>query len=405
MAKAQSSRLRTTNTGSSSLKAALYDVAAPAPRLVLAAKVERIGLDDGHACLTTAHGEMLFDEHKNVPDHRAALLFLLDGLRHTEYHESPCAVGHRVVHGGRRHSEPHIITDELLEELRLLIPIDPAHLPQAIEAIETVGDSYPTVLQVACFDTAFHRHMPRVAQIYPLPQRFEEAGVLRYGFHGISYESIMEQLRCLDPAAYAGRVVIAHLGNGASMAAVKGGKSVDTTMGFTPTGGLMMGTRAGDLDPGVVLHLLDLEGGNAGALSDLLNKKAGLIGLSGLSADMQDLLEQESSSSQAADAVDLFCYQARKFLGALVTTLGGLDVLAFTAGIGEHAAPIRERICDGLNYLGIELDPQRNQNNRRSISADGSSVRVLVLPTDEDLMIAGHTQRLMAEAGGLHVPV
>jgi acetate kinase len=404
MAKAQASRLLTINTGSSSLKAALYDVAV-APRLVLAAKVERIGLGDGHACLTTAQGEMLFDEHKNVPDHRAGLLFLLDGLRHTEYHESPRAVGHRVVHGGRRHSEPHIITDELLEELRLLIPIDPAHLPQAIEAIETVGDSYPTVPQVACFDTAFHRRMPRVAQIYPLPQRFEEAGVLRYGFHGLSYESIMEQLRCLDPAAYAGRVVIAHLGNGASMAAVKGGKSVDTTMGFTPTGGLMMGTRAGDLDPGVVLHLLDLEGGNAGALSDLLNKKAGLIGLSGLSADMQDLLEQESSSSQAADAVDLFCYQARKFLGALVTTLGGLDVLAFTAGIGEHAAPIRERICDGLNYLGIQLDPQRNQNNSRSISADGSSVRVLVLPTDEDLMIAGHTQRLIAEAGGLHVPV
>jgi acetate kinase len=372
---------------------------------VLSAKIERIGLEEGHARLEKTGGEALLDEHRVFSDHRAALMFLLDGLEDLGCLRGLEAVGHRVVHGGRNHSEPELVGEALMKELRLLIPIDPAHLPQAIDAIDTIAGAYPSVPQVACFDTAFHRHMPRVAQIYPLPPRFEAAGVLRYGFHGLSYESILEKLGEVDTTALEKRVVVAHLGNGASMAAIKGGRSIDTTMGFTPTGGLVMGTRAGDLDPGVVLQLLESEGGNVNTVRDLLNKESGLVGVSELSADMHDLLARESTNPRAKDAIDLFCYQATKFLGALTTALKGLDVLVFTGGIGEHAGPIRERICHGLEYLGIQLDPERNRKNAPIISRDASPVTVRVLPSEEDLMIARHTQRLIAEVGGINVSI
>jgi acetate kinase len=283
------------------------------------------------------------------------------------------------------------VTADLLATLRSLIPVDPEHLPQAIAAIEGLSDALPAVPQVACFDTAFHRTMPRVAQTYALPRRYTDAGVVRYGFHGLSYEYVVERLRTIDPSAARGRVVIAHLGNGASMAAIRDGRSVDTTMGFSPTGGLVMSTRPGDLDPGVVIYLqreagLTLE--NAGRV---LNKEAGLLAVSTTSADMQDLLAREESDPRAAEAIALFCYTARKSLGALAAVLAGLDALIFTGGIGEHAAPVRARICAGVEFLGIHIDDDRNAANASLISPDTGPVAVRVIRTDEDLMIARHT--------------
>lgn len=389
-------RLLTINTGSSSLKAAVYEMGRPA-RVTLSATVERIGLHAGHVHIRDAAGVSLLDEPRDFPDHHSAILLLLQCLERYGYQESLKAIGHRVVHGGRRYGDPQPVTDELLTVLRTLIPIDPMHLPQAIDAIDAVRHALPAVHQVACFDTAFHRRMPHVAQMYALPDHFEDAGVMRYGFHGLSCESIMEQLHTGDPVAVAGRVVIAHLGNGASMTAVRGGIGIDTTMGFTPTGGLVMGTRSGDLDPGVVVYLLSSGLVRVDALSDLVNRQAGLLGVSGLSADMHDLLADEASNQRAAEAVDLFCYQAKKYLGGLVAVLGGLDTLIFTGGMGEHADAIRERICDGLDSMGIRVDGERNREHRPIISPDNNPVTVRVMATDEDLVIARHTARIVRE--------
>ncbi len=258
---------------------------------------------------------------------------------------------------------------------------------------------YPNLPQVACFDTAFHRDMPRVAQLFPIPRQLSDAGIIRYGFHGLSYEYIMQELRARAPKEAEGRVIIAHLGNGASMAAVRGGVGVDTTMGFTPTGGLMMGMRTGDLDPGLLLHLLSERQLTPAALTEMINRQSGLLGVSQVSADMRDLLHRSATEPHAAEAVDLFCYLAKKFVGALAAALGGLDTLVFTGGIGEHAAFIRARICAGLEFLGIEIDAERNQEQASVVSSHGSRVAVRVIKTDEDLMIARHTRRLvLAEA-------
>lgn len=240
--------------------------------------------------------------------------------------------------------------------------------------------------------------MPRIAQIYPLPRRFADEGVVRYGFHGLSYEYIIQELRAVAPEEAEGRVLIAHLGNGASMAAVRGGIGFDTTMGFTPAGGLMMGTRPGDLDPGVLLYLLAERGMTPAAVNELVNRQAGLLGVSGTGADMRDLLERESTDRYAAEAVALFCYQAKKYLGALAAALGGLDTLVFTGGIGEHAASVRLRICEGLDFLGIRLDPRRNEARAAVISREGSWATVRVMQTDEDLMIARHTRELIEKS-------
>jgi acetate kinase len=280
-----------------------------------------------------------------------------------------------------------------------LVPLAPDHLPQAIRAIHATGRTYPALPQVACFDTAFHRHMPAIAQRYALPREIVNSGVVRYGFHGLSYEYIMHQLRATAPAEAGGRVIIAHLGNGASMAAVRAGVSVETTMGFTPAGGLVMGTRSGDLDPGVMLYLMRERSMTPGALNILVNQQAGLIAVSGTTSDMRDLLEHEASDPDAAEAIDLFCYQARKFVGALAAVLGGLDVLVFTGGIGEHAAPVRARICQGLDFLGIRIDAARNAAHAAVISQDGGRVTVRVMSTDEDLMIARHTRQVLTHGG------
>ncbi|GAC1540294.1 MAG: hypothetical protein NVS2B7_12470 [Herpetosiphon sp.] len=296
-----------------------------------------------------------------------------------------------------------MLTPDLLAALEPLVALAPEHLPQALHAMHVMLQAYPTLPQVVCFDTAFHRQLPRVAQLFALPRRYAEAGVLRYGFHGLSYEFIMQALQVLDSAAAQGRIIIAHLGNGASMAAVRAGVGIDTTMGFTPTGGLVMGTRSGDLDPGVLLYLLQAEGLTAGELNTLVNQQAGLLGLSALSGDMQELLRHEATDPHAAEAIALFCYQAKKFLGGLVATLGGLDTLVFTGGVGEHAASIRARICAGLEGFGIQLDLQRNATDQPIISHADSSVIVRVVPTDEDRMIARHTHRLIAMEGVAHV--
>lgn len=394
-------QLLTVNTGSSSLKAGLYHM-DETERLDVSAAVERIGLPGSRLQIADAHGTALAEHAGDLPDHAAAVRALLAWLRDDlRGGAPPDAVGHRVVHGGRAYSAPHLVSAEVVATLRQLVPLDPDHLPQALDAIEAVGRAYPAVPQVACFDSAFHRHMPHVARMYALPRELGDAGVLRYGFHGLSYESIMHQLRAADGAAATGRVIVAHLGNGASMAAVREGKGVDTTMGFTPSGGLVMGTRTGDLDPGVPLYLLGARGLDAAGLSTLVNRQAGLLGVSGVSADMRDLLARERDNPHAAEAVALFCYQARKFLGALTAALGGLDTLVFTAGIGEHAAPVRARICAGLEFLGIDLDPRRNAEHAPVISRAGARVTVRVMKTDEDLMIARHTQRLIAQ-GGAH---
>jgi acetate kinase len=387
-------QILTINTGSSSLKVALYAAGRDETR-ILSSEVERIGVPGGRFRLTDAHGATLVDQGGDLPDHGAALGVALAGLRRFRPELDLDAAGHRVVHGGIHYSEPQRVTPELIATLRRLIPIAPDHMPQAVQAIQAAVEAYPGLPQVACFDTAFHRHMPRTAQLYPLPRYLADEGVVRYGFHGLSYESILRELRALAPREAEGRVVIAHLGNGASMAAVRGGIGIDTTMGFTPAGGLMMGTRPGDLDPGVLLYLLVERGMTPAAANELVNQKAGLLGVSGIGADMRDLLGKEATDAQAAEAITLFCYQAKKYLGALVAVLGGLDTLVFTGGIGEHAPSVRLRICEGLDFLGIRIDPDRNTAHAPAISREGGPVTVRVLRTDEDLMIARHTRELL----------
>jgi acetate kinase len=376
----------TINSGSSSLKFSLFEVKSE--RLLLHGAVERIGLGGG---VFRVKGTV--EEHRDFPDHDAALdrlfVFLRGGAPELGM------AGHRVVYGGRDYTRPHKVTPELMKALRALIPFAPEHLPHEIKAMEAVGRVNPGLPQYCCFDTAFHCAGPEIAKQLPIPRDLWREGVVRYGFHGLSYAYIMQELaREAGAEAARGRVIVAHLGNGASMAAVKGGEPVDTTMGFTPAGGLMMGTRSGDLDPGVLLYLQEEKEHSPQAVRDIVNRRSGLLGVSGISSDMQDLLTRESSDSRAAEAVALYCYQAKKFLGAMAATLGGLDTLIFTAGIGENAAPVRERICHNLEFLGIRLHPARNLRNEAIVSCPDGKVTVRVMKTDEDLMIARHAREL-----------
>jgi acetate kinase len=391
----------TINSGSSSVKVALYRMERP-ETLALSGSIERIGLKGGSFHLVNGQGESVVDRHLDLPDHDAALTTLFEWLQdHGALGQAIDAVGHRVVHGGTKYSQPHLVSSELIAALKEFIPLAPAHLPHEIEAIQAVAQCCPDLPQVACFDTAFHRHMPDVVQMYALPRHLRYAGVIRYGFHGLSYEYILRELRVeAGPDAADGRVIVAHLGNGASMAAVRHGKGIDTTMGFTPTGGLVMSTRSGDLDPGVVLYLIEERGMSPAAVDEMLNEHAGLVGVSGLSSSMKDLLARADEDFHAAEAVSLFCYQAKKFLGALTAALGGLDTLVFTAGIGENAPAVRGRICDGLEFLGIRLDPERNDANAPVISRDGTPVTVRVMHTNEALMIARHTRDVISQQKG-----
>jgi len=306
------------------------------------------------------------------------------------------AVGHRVVHGGPKYSEPQRITAEMVEELHRLSPFDPDHLPEEILLTEAFHHRFPELPQVACFDTAFHHDLPQVARLLPIPRRYEAQGVRRYGFHGLSYAFLMGELARLDGAeAEQGRVVLAHLGNGASMAAVRNGKSIDTSMAFTPTAGLVMSTRSGDLDPGLAPYLARTEQMTGKQFHEMVNHQSGLLGISETSSDMVDLLARGVDDTRAAEAVALFCYQAKKWIGSFAAALGGLDTLVFAGGIGENAPLIRERICDGLGFLGIELDQKRNAENAPLISSDTGRVKVRVIRTDEEIVIARSVIRLL----------
>jgi acetate kinase len=295
-----------------------------------------------------------------------------------------------------QHTEPELVTQELLDELHRIRPYDPDHLPHEIELIEAFRQRHPKLLQVACFDTAFHRTMPRVAKLLPLPRRFDAKGVQRYGFHGLSYAYLLEELaRVAGAQAAQARVILAHLGNGASLVAVHGGKSIDTSMGFTPTAGLPMSTRSGDLDPGLAPYLERTEQMTTPQFYKMVNHESGLLGISETSPDMRDLLARETEDVRAAEAVALFCYQAKKWIGAYAAALGGLDTLVFAGGIGENAPPVRARICQGLGFLGIELSGMHNAKNAAVISTDPSPVAVRVIRTDEELMIARSVCRML----------
>jgi acetate kinase len=378
-----SAPILTVNLGSSSLKAGLYG-AAPPHELLAAAHLDRIGLPEGRLTTTEADGRPALDRAVQVGDHAAAVRTLLEWFDRRPASIQPGVVAHRIVHGGR-FTDPELITSDLVAELRQYSNIDPQHMPPVLDAIDQISRHYRGVPQVAAFDTAFHARMPAVAQLYPLPRRFRDQGVRRYGFHGLSCESVMDTLGTPDD-----RLVIAHLGNGASLTAVHHGRSVDTTMGFSPAGGIVMGSRTGDLDPGVLLYALRRNGMNADALTRLVNREGGLTGISETSSDMRDLLAREASDPRAADAIALFCYSARKALGGLVAVLGGLDTLVFTGGIGEHAASIRERIVSGLGGFGISIDRTRNDAPAPVISPEGSPVVVRVVPSDEDRVLARH---------------
>ena len=382
------------NGGSSSIRFVLYDMSAPLRRL-LAGKVDRVGLSGTTLAAEDASGQRLDIRTIDGVDRASAVRALLDWLEMQPAFASVRAVGHRVVHG-MAHSEPEPITAALLGELHRITPYDPEHLPLEIELIEAVHQRYPALPQVACFDTAFHRTMPRVASLLPIPRRYEAAGVRRYGFHGLSYEFLMEELvRLEDPAAENGRVILAHLGNGASLAAVRDGRSIDTSMGFTPASGLMMGSRSGDVDPGLVSYLARAEHMSATQFQDMVNHASGLLGVSETSSDLRDLLAVELEDVRAAEAVALFCYQARKWIGSFGAALGGLDTLVFAGGIGENSAVVRQRICTGLSFLGIELSQDRNARHASLISTDAGRVAVRVIRTDEELMIARSVKRTL----------
>ncbi len=382
-----SSNILTINGGSSSIRFALFET-GPTLERRLHGKIERIGLSSPELSFDNAQTQSRERLGIDAGDHRAAAHVLLDWLERQPGCASLRAIGHRVVYG-MQHSAPEPITDELLAQLHRFEPYDPDHLPSEIHLIEAFRQRYPQRLQVACFDTAFHHGMPRVARMLPIPRRYEAMGVQRYGFHGLSYAYLMtELLRLGDPAARHGRVILAHLGNGASMAAVRDGQSIDTSMGFTPASGLPMSTRSGDLDPGVVGHLARAENMSVARFQQLVNHESGLLGVSGLSSDVRDLLAQEADDVRAAEALALFCYQAKKCIGAYAAALGGLDAVVFAGGIGENAPPIRERICTGLGFLGIEIDRQRNADSAALISPDAARVRLRVLRTDEERMIA-----------------
>jgi acetate kinase len=330
-----------------------------------------------------------FSQAVNAPDHAAAVGVLMDWMQKLSGRDAVAAIGHRVVHGGPKYYKPQRITDEMIEELHRLSAFDPDHMPEEILLAEAFRRQFPDLPQVACFDTAFHHDMPRVAQMLAIPRRYEAQGVRRYGFHGLSYEFLVGELARLAGTETAqGRVILAHLGSGASLAAVRDGKSVDTSMSFTPASGVPMSTRSGDLDPGLISYLARTEKMSAKQFDEMVNFQSGLLGISETSSDMHDLLDRETQDARTAEAVALFCYQVKKWVGAFAAALGGLDTLVFAGGIGENAPAVRARICNGLGFLGIELEEKQNTANEDVISAATSRVAVRVIPTDEERVIA-----------------
>ena len=380
-------RILTINAGSSSIKFAVFE--SGSFRRTLSGRIEGIGSSESVLAVDAGGSAPSRKERIEVPDPSRANERLIDWLKAEDALEGVAAVGHRVVHGGVRLLEHRRVTPELVAELEENRDLDPAHLPQEIALIRTFGRALPGVAQVACLDTAFHRDLPRVAQLLPIPRRYLNDGVRRLGFHGLSYTYLMGELRRAAGDAVAhGRVVLAHLGSGASLAAVRGGRPIDTSMAFTAAAGLVMGTRTGDLDPGLLLHLMRLEGGTAASMEKFVNERCGLLGVSGSTSDMKALLSMRDRDSRAADAVGLFCYQAAKWIGAFAAALGGLETLVFSGGIGERSAAVRREICSRLEFLDVAVDAASNETHGAVISDARSAVSVRVIPTDEEIVIA-----------------
>jgi len=386
--KPANSSILTINGGSSSIKFALFEAGESLQR-ILAGGIERIGLSQTTLRVKGLNPADNFSRPVKAPDYAVAVSALMDWIEERLGRDALNAVGHRVVHGGPKYSKPQRITAEMIAELHQISPFDPEHMPEEILLIEAFQRRFPELPQVACFDTAFHHDLPRVAQLLPIPRRYEEQGVRRYGFHGLSYEFLMKELvRVAGTEAAQGRVVLLHLGNGASLAAVRDGKPVDTSMSFTPTAGVPMSTRSGDLDPGLFWYLVRTENMSAKQFNEMVNFQSGLLGMSETSSDMRDLLGLETQDVRAAEAVALFCYQIKKWIGAFAAALGGLDTLVFSGGIGENAPKVRTRICCGMEFLGIAIEEKQNASNEGVISAANGRVTVRVIRTDEELTIA-----------------
>ena len=399
------SSVLTLNAGSSSLKFALFHFAGRQTEITRG-KLDGIGKPDAKLALKNSSSNEESETRVDATRSSALLDSILNALSSFAQLETLAGVGHRVVHGGPRFNSPQRVTAELIRELQALTPLDPEHLPAEIELIEVIQKRAPALPQIVCFDTAFHHALPRVAQLLPLPRRYFEAGVRRYGFHGLSYQFLMEELERLgSPVAKKGRVVLAHLGNGASMAAVRDGKCIDTSMSFTPTAGLVMSSRTGDLDPSLAAYLARTEKMTAGQFNHMINHDSGLLGVSQISADMRVLLEREKSDPGAADAVSLFCYEAKKRLGAYAAALGGIDALVFAGGIGENCPEIRGRICEGLEFIGLQLDQSQNEKNNSLISGANSRVAVRVLRTDEEIVIARSVGAILKQKSVIHTEI
>lgn len=382
----------TINAGSSSIKFALYENGDNLQQ-ILSGKIERIGLKN--ASFTLKQNDKKTNENIDASSFHNAIKSLIDWFEKQDWFNDVKAIGHRIVHG-MQHTKAEIISDDLLNELNKISSYDPDHLPAEINIIQTIQKKFPQLLQVAGFDTAFHTTIPAVAKTFAIPKRYFDEGIQRYGFHGISYSYLMQQLSKQNADEAKGKIILAHLGNGASIAAVKDGKCIDTSMGFTPAGGIMMSTRSGDLDPGIAWFLMQKKI-DAKSFNDLINHQSGLLGISGLSSDMSDLLQQEKTNKDAALAVDIFCYQIIKYIGAYVAALNGLDVLVFSGGIGENASVIRSRICYAFQYINLFIDQQKNNNNELVISNNQSKIKVYVIPTNEELMIAETTYNILQQ--------
>jgi acetate kinase len=393
----QRHRILTMNRGSATLKSTLYEIGVRNQAL-LSISVAYSGTTSARLKITDASGATLLDSSVRGRDSNAALEAIFAWLDKHQYLSGLQAAGHRLVHGGARYTEPQRVTPKFLSALKKLVPLDPDHLPAAIKGIQFVARKFPKLAQVACFDTAFHSPLPTVAKMYALPRRLYDANIRRYGFHGLSFEYIVGELRKLDAKLAAGCVIIAHLGSGASIVALQNGNSTDTSMGFTPLEGLVMSARSGDVDPGLLLYLLAQKKMSAKAAAALLNKQSGLLGVSTTTGDMRALLEKAKQDPHAAEAIDLFCYRAKKYIGAYAAALGGLDALIFTGGIGERAPAIREKICSGLEFLGIRLDAAQNAANAQVISTTASRVNIRVIQTNEDLMIVQHVLSVLGQS-------
>lgn len=383
------------NAGSSSVKFAMFQTGG-ASQQILKGGIDRIG-PNAVLHVSSPDPAQSISQSVAAPDHIAAVSVLIDWIKTRDEGKALAAIGHRVVHGGPDYNAPLIVTQALLEKMRRLTPLDPQHMPQTIALIEAFARHYPDLPQVVCFDTAFFHDLPRVAMLLPIPRRYEGRGVRRYGFHGLAYSFLMDELaRQAGAEAAQGRVILAHLGNGASLAAMHERKPLDTSMAFTPAGGVPMGTRSGDIDPGLAAYFARSENMTAEQFDHMVNSQSGLLGMSEVTSDVRELLAREAQDIRAAEAVAVFCYQIRKWIGAFSAALGGLDQLVFSGGVGENAAEVRTRICNGLSFLGVDLDQTRNAENAPVISSGINHVAVRVIPSNEEVTIARSVELVLA---------